>query len=77
MGKSGQQSMAIKQYRIKCLASMEKNIYNSRTEIHLGTSKQSSGLHFSENFAININGNHQNEKMATAAAAADKRARKN
>lgn len=53
-------SLNIKQYRIKCVASMEKNIYHAKNELHLGTSKQSSGLHFSENFAININGNHYN-----------------
>nr|XP_027197488.1 uncharacterized protein LOC113791853 [Dermatophagoides pteronyssinus] len=55
--KNDRTSSNIKQYRIKCLASMEKNIYHARNEIHLGTSKQSSGLHFSENFAVNINEN--------------------
>ncbi|KAF7487695.1 hypothetical protein SSS_03445 [Sarcoptes scabiei] len=47
-------SMAIKQYRIKCLAAMQKNIHSDYTEIHLGSSKQSSGLHFAENFAIDV-----------------------
>ena len=58
--KNDRTSSNIKQYRIKCLASMEKNIYHVKNEILLGTSKQSSGLHFSENFAVNINGNHNN-----------------
>ncbi|KAH9516318.1 hypothetical protein DERF_007068 [Dermatophagoides farinae] len=53
--KNDRTSSNIKQYRIKCLASMEKNIYHVKNELLLGTSKQSSGLHFSENFAVNIN----------------------
>lgn len=51
---SGSGSKTAKQYRIKCEASMEKNIYNSKSEIHLGTSKQTSGLHLSGNSAFPI-----------------------
>src|SRR5699024_2737201 len=42
---------SVRQYRIKCTASLEKNIYSSSERMDLGTTKQSSGLHFAGNFA--------------------------
>ncbi|KAI2800593.1 hypothetical protein BLOT_011981, partial [Blomia tropicalis] len=44
----------VRPYRIECMASMEKNIYTEMSEVHLGTSKQSSGLHLAGNFAVSL-----------------------
>lgn len=57
LAKSG--SNVAKQYRIKCVASMEKEIHTSEAQILLGTSKESSGLHFAGNGAAStITGNY-------------------
>ena len=60
-GVAGQTTL--KQYRIKCAALMEKTIYTSKVEVHLGTSKQSSGLHLAGNFAVSLDGNHRVRAM--------------
>ena len=57
--KTSNTNTIVRQYRVKCTASMEKTIHSSVNEVHLGASKQSSGLHLAGNPAStsNINGN--------------------
>ncbi len=58
-------SNAVRQYRIKCTASMEKTIYSEVTEVHLGTSKQSSGLHLAGSSAAAAGGGRSSHHQLT------------
>ncbi|KAH9400697.1 hypothetical protein TYRP_002268, partial [Tyrophagus putrescentiae] len=62
-------SNAVRQYRIKCTASMEKTIYSEVTEVHLGTSKQSSGLHLAGSSAAAAGGGRSSHHQLTMMAA--------
>ena len=54
--KGARPTIKSKQYRIKCVALMEKTIYSHKSEIHLGVAKRTSGLHLSAGSSA-LNGN--------------------